>query len=503
MSGSFTNAVPVAPDGGQFQCAFTASGATQLDVIFAVTGTNSTNGFVLTVDRIKIGPDATVQAPIVTGWMDWDLSFASGVTIGNGTVVAKYKRVGNEMVGIARFTLGSTSSVSGAPNLNLPTGLTKDLSAIVSQDNDTIIGEASFVDTGSETRVGAVYSDGDSDQIQLRFQSFGNPGRTANITSSSPFVWAATDIMNLYFRIPIAEWSQANAVLSTAQADKQVMIARIYKTSNQSVTSSNPTAVSWQAVDIDTHGMANVSNNRIDILQDGTYLLNMQFRMSGSNNNGFTAQIAIDGTGTYVGAQSGGSGNTVGPGITAIAELTAGQQVSAIIDSNSDTSYTGNAGIGNSYLSVTRIPDFSTFSTYGPYEYLEAEVTANTQTDSATSTDVTGASLIISAGTWLLCYSVELQLTNSTGSTTSVEGRLELTDSSNALIENISSRAFLELGNGDLHIQHHDVCGVHTTTASKTVKLRVNNGTGTTNEFARVNDADPNTQSLIKARRLK
>jgi hypothetical protein len=50
----------------------------------------------------------------------WTPSFSFGVTIGNGSVTGTYQRVNDFVIAQARFTLGSTSSVSTFVRADLP-----------------------------------------------------------------------------------------------------------------------------------------------------------------------------------------------------------------------------------------------------------------------------------------------------------------------------------------------------------------------------------------------
>jgi hypothetical protein len=183
--------------------------------------------------------------------------------------------------------------------------------------------------------------------------------------------------------------------------------------------------------------------------------------------------------------------------------LEAGDYLEAYVDSVADTSYSVESDF--TQLSIQALPDFSTFSTYGPYEYLEAEITTSTETDSSSYVDVTGASLIVTPGTWLVCFEIETELRNLTGVTVTVELRYRITDDSNNLIGNLAGRRFEKLDNNDRYIIHQSKCQPVEFTETETIKLRITNSSGTNNELARVNSNSPaaNRGSFISARRLK
>lgn len=52
-------------------------------------------------------------------WVNYSPTFTA-ITTGNGTTVARYSRIGNTIIGYVKFTLGSTSSVTGQIQISLP-----------------------------------------------------------------------------------------------------------------------------------------------------------------------------------------------------------------------------------------------------------------------------------------------------------------------------------------------------------------------------------------------
>jgi hypothetical protein len=76
-------------------------------------------------------------------------TFASGVTVGNGTWVAAYAIVNEILFWQGTFTLGSTSAITGAVTMNLPASKT-----FPSPNNGELIGNVRFV--AGATNYGAV-----------------------------------------------------------------------------------------------------------------------------------------------------------------------------------------------------------------------------------------------------------------------------------------------------------------------------------------------------------
>ena len=83
-----------------------------------------------TFSRLAVGANNTV--PIADsaeatglrwggGWTTYSSS-PTGITVGNGTVTARYAQIGKTVFVEWNFTLGSTSAITGTPQIGLPTG---------------------------------------------------------------------------------------------------------------------------------------------------------------------------------------------------------------------------------------------------------------------------------------------------------------------------------------------------------------------------------------------
>jgi hypothetical protein len=74
--------------------------------------------------RLAVGTNTavlTADSTAATGlawdgvWQDWTASI-TGITVGNGTVISRYRKVGKTVQIFFKFTMGSTSSLNGALN---------------------------------------------------------------------------------------------------------------------------------------------------------------------------------------------------------------------------------------------------------------------------------------------------------------------------------------------------------------------------------------------------
>jgi hypothetical protein len=117
----------------------------------------------------------------------------SGITIGNGTIIARYQELGQKFVAVrVEITLGSSSSVTGAIKVGLPFPASNSGSQELS---------ASLWDIGSSVYAGAGFLPAGSSDVNILFlfASSGVNYRVIRVTATNtgPFTWAAGDRINL------------------------------------------------------------------------------------------------------------------------------------------------------------------------------------------------------------------------------------------------------------------------------------------------------------------
>ena len=126
-------------------------------------------------------------------------SFSGGVTIGDGVVSGAYCRVNDFVHVYGRFTLGSTSAVTGSVVLNLPVNLHATMAI-----DAMLYGTVQYRDVSAVGQYPGVASiSGNTTSTAFRAQG-------ANLTyvqqyaatTGTPFTWATGDMMtwNLYYR---------------------------------------------------------------------------------------------------------------------------------------------------------------------------------------------------------------------------------------------------------------------------------------------------------------
>lgn len=129
-------------------------------------------------------------------WQSWTPSYTN-ITVGNGTVVAKYVQIGKSVLARYSLTLGTTSSVGTDPTVSLPVTAN---SGYVAGD---IMGQFYAEDTGGYIYDGFLWF-ATTTTATLKMKDPASYVRNLSITSSVPFIWGNTDKIHLSFQFEAA-----------------------------------------------------------------------------------------------------------------------------------------------------------------------------------------------------------------------------------------------------------------------------------------------------------
>lgn len=113
----------------------------------------------------------------------------TGITVGNGTEIARYWKYGKNVTVFYQLTFGTTSAITGTPGINTPT---------TAAQSSFYGGICLFQDTGSGAYGGAALIASGTVYGQA-FNSAGTYLAATNPSSTVPFTWGNTDVFNLQF----------------------------------------------------------------------------------------------------------------------------------------------------------------------------------------------------------------------------------------------------------------------------------------------------------------
>ena len=148
-----------------------------------------TNGQVLTADSTAATGLAWAAASGGLTYAAWTPTLA-GITVGNGTTVARYAQSGKFVTGSFLFTLGSTSSITGPVSFTLP---------VTAKSTNVLIGTVSFLDAGVGYIVGQPLQ---SSTTLCYLEVLGTNttyGSFVDITATVPITWVSTDHLSCNF----------------------------------------------------------------------------------------------------------------------------------------------------------------------------------------------------------------------------------------------------------------------------------------------------------------
>jgi hypothetical protein len=127
------------------------------------------------------------------------MSFPGGVTVGNGTKTAYYCRVNNFVHFYGKFTLGSTSAITGPIQLGLPINMDSFMVA-----TGQPFGLVYYSDASAGTLVPSdAISVGVANTVYTSlWNTAGTFASRVNVSSGNPFTWAVSDTFfwNLYYK---------------------------------------------------------------------------------------------------------------------------------------------------------------------------------------------------------------------------------------------------------------------------------------------------------------
>lgn len=336
-------------------------------LIFHVTSTNA-SAWDLDLIDLSIGPDQVVPGAIITEWQSFT---PTGAWSTNTTYTGLWRRVGTEMELQYQIALGGAPT-SANLTLNLPTGYTIDTARLInSTAGYEAVGQGFAHDNGVSSYPLLV---GYNSTSTLGVYVSNTAGTYATnggaVTQAVPFTFGNSDAIIVTARVPITNWLPSAALTTTETMLASAVVVGSKNTGNHSSTGN------WQDVSFTE------SVDNLNAFDGTTFTAPRKMRVAvhgvvgfALNSTGVRAVRVTNASSTvyFVGNQDTGSASrTNNMTFTGILNLAAGDTIRIQAYQNSGGNLNYDTGTGGSYISISEIPDFSIFSTYGTTELLPA-----------------------------------------------------------------------------------------------------------------------------------
>jgi hypothetical protein len=130
---------------------------------------------------------------VLSSWTSYSPTWTN-LTVGNGTVMFEWRRVGEDLVRVRGVLVrGSTTSITGTVSLTLPSGMT-------SRAGAPSIGQLSILDSGTRLFLGNVVTTPGTATLA----PFVADGVGYVVNATSPMTWATGDELRIDITVAIA-----------------------------------------------------------------------------------------------------------------------------------------------------------------------------------------------------------------------------------------------------------------------------------------------------------
>lgn len=291
------------------------------------TASTSASAYTLQFDNFSVGPQIVTNGAAIT---DWTSFTPTGSWSTNTTYTGFWKREGDTAkVSVQVYLSGAPTSAT--LTVNLPSGLTMDVNKLLSNTTQHLnLGTVRILDSGTAYyRLGAVAY---SSTTAVEIFAYATAGTDTSVSQAAPITFANGDRIWIELSVPIVGWS-SNVQLSS-DTDTRVIAAKMNSTTTDAIASTTQTKVTFSTTESDANGMADLTNNRFNILVPGDYRFtgNYFFNSIASTSNGSTRIYArVNGSTSYLMGANGWAGTVTSyrgqSGSTIIRTLKAGDYV--------------------------------------------------------------------------------------------------------------------------------------------------------------------------------
>jgi hypothetical protein len=249
---------------------------------------------------IVIKPSSYVFGTPVSDWV----SYVPTGTFTNTTYSGRWRRVGDSAEVVVQGILTGTPGAANL-NVNLPAGMSVDLSKLLTTITACPVGRGSIVDNGSDTYGIAVDVDASGNIRAVTNRVVTHTGsvplqQSQPVTNAIPYSFVSGDGFVMNFKVPIVGFS--SSVQMSNNASTNIIAASYALTSSQSI-SGYTDLTGFTTRYVDTTGSFNTANATYTFPTSGVYCVshNLYFAATSTTGNQYNSRWIINGSTTIDG----------------------------------------------------------------------------------------------------------------------------------------------------------------------------------------------------------
>jgi hypothetical protein len=128
-------------------------------------------------------------AMVWQNWQTWTPTYTS-ITVGNGTVLARYAQIGDVVIARFKLTFGSSTSIDGSdPRISMP------VTGITGLDTQDHLGVAEMLESGTAHYIGRVRAWSTTEFNVSGEQVDATYNKLVAISATVPFTWGTGDVL--------------------------------------------------------------------------------------------------------------------------------------------------------------------------------------------------------------------------------------------------------------------------------------------------------------------
>jgi len=191
---------------GVFTTSFDSASTAALALVFKSTGVNMADDVGLVISDVVVGPGSIVTGAVVGPWTTLSSPSITGITVGDGSLSAARRRVGDSYEYDYAFTAGASSSFSGTFSITLPDSDTIN-GSVIDVAKLGVCGVAWLFDNDAGTQATGSVRINDATSVRFAANSASN-----SITNTVPWTWATADRLTVRFSLPISSLAGSGTV---------------------------------------------------------------------------------------------------------------------------------------------------------------------------------------------------------------------------------------------------------------------------------------------------